>query len=238
MPTIGRDLTPQQELACALRIMAHDGWQENLSGHITAIAPNETMFVNPWGLWWSEVRASDIVRVDMNGNLVDGKWDVTPAVFLHTELHRVRNDARVIIHNHPFAATLLACMGQLPTISHQNSALLLNELVFVDEYDGTIETARAGLDLADRVGSASAVLLANHGAIAMGPSFGAACYLATTFERACRFTVEAKRCGTTLQPLPTSTAQGVQVELRRNTADAFWRGAVRQLIVKEPEVLT
>ncbi len=65
------------------------------------------MWCNPWGLWWEEVRASDILRLDADGEIVDGQWDVTPAVFLHTELHRARADARVIVHNHPYYATLL-----------------------------------------------------------------------------------------------------------------------------------
>ena len=238
MPSIGHELSPQQELACALRIMAHEGWQENLSGHITVSAHDNTMWANPWGLWWSEVRSSDIIRVAMDGAVVEGKWDVTPAVFLHTEIHQARSNARVVIHNHPHHATFLACTGQIPTISHQNSALLLNEMVLVNEYGGTVESSTAGVRLARAVGAANAILLANHGAIAIGESFGAACYLAVTFERACRFQVEAQRCAQPLIELPTTSALAVQTELKRNTADAYWRGAVRRLIATEPEVLS
>ena len=66
--------------------------------------------------------------------VVEGKWDVTPAVFLHTELHRARPDAAVIVHDHPYYATLLASMGETPRIVHQNSCIFDGELAFVDEY--------------------------------------------------------------------------------------------------------
>ncbi len=237
MPGIGRRLSVEQELACALRILAAEGWQENLSGHITVTADDASLLVNPWGLWWSEVRASDIVRVGADGGRIEGRWDVTPAVFLHTELHRARPDAHVVVHNHPPFATLLACCGAEPVISHQNSALLDGDITVVDEYDGTIESSEAGAWLAARVGHATAVLLANHGAIVTGESFGAACYRAVVFERACRFTVEAMQTGITLRDLPRSGRAALKAELIRNAPDAYWHGAVRQLVAREPEVL-
>ena len=102
VPGIGRDLSVPEALACALRILAHEGWQENLSGHITwADDTGEALWVNPWGMWWSEVRARDIMRVSLDGSVLSGKWDVTPVVFIHTELHRARPDARIVVHNHP-----------------------------------------------------------------------------------------------------------------------------------------
>lgn len=237
MPPIGIDLSPSQELACALRILAHQGWQENLSGHITVTTANGGLLANPWGLWWQEVTASDIMTLDGSGKVLAGKWDITPAVFLHTELHRARPDARVVIHNHPYNATLLACLGVAPVISHQNSALFANEVVIVDEYDGTVESAAAGQWLAERVSDASVALLANHGAIVTGSSFGSACYRAVTFERACKLTVDALQRDRALRPIASEAIPSLQAELKRNTADAFWGGAVRQLIAHEPEVL-
>jgi ribulose-5-phosphate 4-epimerase/fuculose-1-phosphate aldolase len=240
MPGIGRDLSVEQELACALRVLASEGWQENLSGHITVICDDRTIAANPWGKWWSEVCATDIVHVDIDSAaVVGGDLDVTPAVYLHTELHRARPDARVVVHNHPYHATLLACLGVAPVLSHQNSALFEDEVAVVDEYEGTVESTAAGEWLAARVGKASAVLLANHGAIVTGTSFGEACYRAVTFERMCRFTVDALRCGRGLRRLPGDSAAraALKAELVRNTPDAYWHGAVRQLLAREPETL-
>ncbi len=237
MPGIGRTLTLEQQLACALRVLAAEGWQENLSGHITVAGPLGSLLVNPWGLWWEEVRASDIMRIDAGGRIVAGRWDVTPAVHLHTELHRVRPDARVIVHNHPHHATLLACAGIEPVVSHQNAALLDGELAQVDEYDGTVESSEAGAWLAARAGDASAVLLANHGAIVTGADFPIACYRAVVLERACRATVEALQAGIKLRELPLAGRAALKAELERNAPAAYWNGAVRRLLAREPEVL-
>src|SRR5271155_5517171 len=95
---IGRKLSIQQELACALRILAHAGWQENLSGHITWAQEGTTnMWCNPWGIWWEETKASDIALVSESGEVLEGEWGVSGAVFIHTEIHRSRPDARVVV---------------------------------------------------------------------------------------------------------------------------------------------
>ena len=67
-PGIASHTDRAQELACALRILAHEGWRENLSGHITVATDDGGMWCNPWGIWWDEVRASDILRLDADGD--------------------------------------------------------------------------------------------------------------------------------------------------------------------------
>ena len=65
------------------------GFAENMAGHITWQPDGQTdMYVNPWGLWWQELTASDICVVDEDARVVRGRWDVTPAIHIHTELHR------------------------------------------------------------------------------------------------------------------------------------------------------
>jgi hypothetical protein len=64
MPPIGRDLDERQKLACAFRILGRSGFSENIAGHITVrVDGTEDLLVNPWGLWWEEITASDICRV-------------------------------------------------------------------------------------------------------------------------------------------------------------------------------
>jgi ribulose-5-phosphate 4-epimerase/fuculose-1-phosphate aldolase len=236
-PGIGHALTPEQELACALRICARAGWQENLSGHITIATADNGMLCNPWGLWWEEVTASDVLRLDAGGEIVQGRWDVTPAVFLHTELHRARPDAAVIVHNHPYYATLLANLGVLPRILHQNASIFDDELVLVDEYSG-VENANDGKWLARAVGSASGILLAHHGAIVTAPTVAEACYKAVTFERMCRFTYDALVARHDAPELPAEARAAMKPVLRQNAPQAYWDGAVRLLLRDEPEVLS
>ncbi|HUI50069.1 MAG TPA: class II aldolase/adducin family protein [Acidimicrobiia bacterium] len=235
-PGIGHELSVRQELACALRVLAREGWRENLSGHITVAADDGGMWCNPWGLWWEEVRASDIIRLDAEGEIVEGEWDVTPAVFLHTELHRVRADAAVVVHNHPYYATLLATMGERPRQVHQNSCIFDGELAFVDEYGG-IEDANDGKWLAAQVGDASGILLAHHGAIVTAPTIAEASYKAVTFERMCHLTYDTLALGREPEELPAPARADLKPVLQQNTPQAYWDGAVRLLLHDEPEVL-
>ena len=93
MPPIGIDLTATQALAAAFRILVAEGFSEHISGHITVRDDDSgNLWVNPWGLWWDEVTASDICVVSPDAEVLEGKWDVTPAIHIHTELHRRRHD--------------------------------------------------------------------------------------------------------------------------------------------------
>ncbi len=169
LPPIGVDLTDQQALAVAFRHLAAIGFAENMAGHITWQLPGQTdMFVNPWGLWWAELTASDICVVDADARVVSGRWDVTPAIHIHTELHRVREDARVVIHNHPYYVCVLAALGMLPELVHQTGALFLDDLCLVASYGGEIDSPSGAVDLVAHIGKANLTILANHGVIATG----------------------------------------------------------------------
>ena len=140
VPPIGVELSNEQALAIAFRHLAAIGFAENMAGHITWQLEGQTdMFVNPWGLWWQELTASDICVVDSDARVVRGRWDVTPAIHIHTELHRVRDDARVVVHNHPYYVCVLAALGRLPELVEHllalgvSKELLPERLIVVDE---------------------------------------------------------------------------------------------------------
>jgi ribulose-5-phosphate 4-epimerase/fuculose-1-phosphate aldolase len=237
-PPIGVDLDSRQTLACAFRILARSGFAENLAGHITwAEPPGENLWVNPWGKWWSEVQASDVCLVSPDAEVLEGKWDVTPAIHIHTELHRSRPDARVVVHNHPYWATLLATIGELPRILHQTACMFDGDLVFVDEYDGEIDDPDLGSELADRIGDASVALLANHGVIVTGPTVEHAVYRAASLDRQCRLTYDALLLGRELTEIPPAVRPAMKASLAERGTDVYWAGAVRRLLRDEPDVL-
>ena len=237
VPPIDIELDDAQALAVAHRVLAREGWQENLSGHITVDRGDGTYLCTPWGRWWEEVCASDVMTVDAAGTPTAGPWDVTPAVHLHTEIHRVRPDATVVVHGHPEAATILACIGAEPVIAHQNACIFDGELVTVDEYAGTVEDSGTGAALAAQIGNASGILLAHHGAIVTAPTLAEACYKAATYERMCRFTLAALHAGRPLLPLPDAGRTALKAELRANAPDAYWRGAARVALRTDRTVL-
>src|SRR4029079_7208618 len=102
------ELNAAQELALLCRCLLAEGYDDHLAGHITYKQPDGTFLVNPFGLAWDEVRASDIMRMDADGKAIDGPWTITPAITLHLELHRARDDIGVAVHNHPRWGTIYA----------------------------------------------------------------------------------------------------------------------------------
>jgi ribulose-5-phosphate 4-epimerase/fuculose-1-phosphate aldolase len=259
MPPIGADLDVRQELACALGILARSGFTENIAGHITVRAADtgdtaytadtrdtrdtadtgdtEDLWINPWGLWWEEITAADICRVSPEGEVRQGKWDVTPAFHIHTELHRRRPDARVVVHNHPYHATVLAALGVLPDFVHQTGSMFDGDMVFVDEYTGEVASSELGADLAERIGGHSVVLLANHGVIVTGPSVQEATYRAATLERQCRLMYDVLVSGRDHTLVAPALRRSMKASLLERGTDFFWNGAVRALLRDRPEVL-
>lgn len=238
-PPIGVDLTDEQKLACAFRILANDGFSENISGHITWQLPGEEdLLVNPWGLWWDEVCASDVCKVDTNGRVVSGRWDVTPAIHIHTELHRRRADARVVIHNHPYHVCVLAALGELPRIVHQSGCVYDGDMAVVTEYTGEIDSAALGDRLAAQVGDASIIVLSSHGVIVTGPTIEEATFRAATIDRACRLWLDVRRHETEPLAIPRSVVTGMKASILERGSDVFFAGAVRRLLRTDPDVLT
>jgi ribulose-5-phosphate 4-epimerase/fuculose-1-phosphate aldolase len=239
VPPIGIDLSDEQSLAIAFRHLASIGFAENLAGHITWQPDARTeMFVNPWGLWWQEITASDICVVDENARVVSGRWDVTPAIHIHTELHRVRDDARVVIHNHPYYVCVLAALGRLPELVHQTGSLFLDDLRLIDAYDGEIDSATRAADLAARIGDANLTILANHGVIATGRNLAEAVFRAASIERVCRLAYDVLLTGQEPAQMKWSDMSGMQRSLIERAADVYWAGAARLTIKADPAVLS
>lgn len=239
VPPIGVDLSNQQALAIAFRHLAGIGFAENMAGHITWQLDGQTdMFVNPWGLWWQEITASDICMVDGDARVVSGRWDVTPAIHIHTELHRVRDDARVVIHNHPYYACVLAALGRLPELVHQTGSLFLDDLCLVDTYDGEVDSPARAAELAERIGGANLTILANHGVIATGRNLPEAVYRAASIERVCKLAYDVLLTGRDPAPMNWSDMAGMQRSLIERAADVYWAGAARMTIKADPDVLS
>jgi ribulose-5-phosphate 4-epimerase/fuculose-1-phosphate aldolase len=232
------DLSAVEQLACALRLLADLDYNENFTGHITWQLPDtSTLLVNPWGIWWNEVTASRISVVDLDGEVVEGA-PPTEAIFIHTELHRSRPDARVVIHNHPPYGTLLASLGLLPAISHQAGCLFLDDMVLVDEYRGAVNDEASGQALAAEIGTATGVVLVNHGVLVTGADMAEAVYRAITFERICEMTYRQLQLGMKPREIERAVAEPVKGWLLAKGAKAYWEGAVRLLLQRAPDTLT
>ena len=83
-------LSPQLEVVLLARTLWREGYDDHLAGHITIKQSDGTFLTNPWFLLWEEITPDQIVRIDIDGNVVEGDWPPAPGVKLHLELHKRR----------------------------------------------------------------------------------------------------------------------------------------------------
>ena len=164
-PRLMPDLSPQETLAVLARALHREGYDDHTVGHLAFKQPDGTFLVNPWGLTWEEVCASDIMRIDGDGNVLAGPWTVTPAITLHLELHRARHDVGVAVHNHPRWGTVYADLGRAPVVFDQTSAMVAGEVAVYADYEGPVDSAANARAAVEALGDSSMALLQNHGVL-------------------------------------------------------------------------
>tara|TARA_B100000902_G_scaffold389256_1_gene436127 strand:- start:198 stop:968 length:771 start_codon:yes stop_codon:yes gene_type:complete len=179
----------RQDLAAAYRLIAHYGWDDMVFTHLSARVPglNDHFLLNPYGYQFSEVTASNLVKVDLDGNIVlDNGFEVNAAGFtIHSAVHMARHDALAVMHVHTDAGVAVSSMqeGLLPLSQH--AMFVYHDLAYHD-WEGVAldldERERVVADLGDK----NVMLLRNHGTLALGGSI-ASCFLRLYYlERACK----------------------------------------------------
>lgn len=231
------ELTPHQELALLARMLFRWGYDDGLSGHITYKQDDGTLLVNPFGLTWDELRGSDVMRIDLEGRTLDGPWTVTPAIKLHTELHKARDDVRVAVHNHPRWSTLWCNARRVPPIYDQTSAQLLDDIALYDEFDGPVAMGGNAVAAVAALGDKPVALLANHGVFVTAPDVRRAYHRAWVIEWRSRqaWHTEALGGGVTLTP-EVATSFGELFETPMSFP-GFFEAMVRRELRHDPSVL-
>ncbi len=186
------------DLACAYRMVAYYGWDDLIFTHLSARipGPEHHFLLNPYQLMFEEVTASSLVKVDVHGNPVDPTPFITnPAGFtIHSAIHMAREDAHAVMHLHTPAGQAVAAHseGLLPLTQ---TAMLVRGDVGFHDYEGVAvdldERDRLVANLQDK----SAMILRNHGTLAVGKTVGE-CFVKLYFlERACQAQVMALSAG-------------------------------------------
>ncbi|WP_372759349.1 class II aldolase/adducin family protein [Litorivivens sp.] len=230
------ELSPQAELALLCRVLFRDGYNDHIAGHISYLQDDETILINPWELAWDELTAGDILRLDKTGKVIEGGWNVTPAVNLHTEIHARRPDVNVIIHNHSRYGTLWANAGRVPPIYDQTSAQVNGELKLVDEYNAAVNDTSEGARCAELLGDAKWALLANHGVLVVADSIAQAHLRAVTLERRARTAYEVEALGGG-KPMVESVADSVGEMIDGNGFPFLWEAMARRELRSDATIL-
>ena len=182
------------KLAAAYRLIEHFGWTEQIYGHLTARVPGpeEHFLINPWGLNYEEITASNLVKIDIDGNVVGTAGSVNFAGFIiHSAIHMTRSEENlVVMHTHTRAGMAVAAMqGGLQQISMFSTAF--NNRLGYHDYEGASLYPDERERIIASLGPHKALILRNHGLLVVGRTV-ADCFLRLyRLERACQIQVDA-----------------------------------------------
>ena len=229
------DLSEEAQVALMCRMLFREGWNEHIAGHITYRLPDGRILTNPWELAWDEVTAGDIVTMDEAGQVTKGEWNVTPAIGLHLQLHQLRPDVNVVIHNHARWSGLWANMHRVPPVYDQAGAYVDGPLPLYDEYAGTFEDEDKTLAAAKALGDAKWALLANHGSLVVGRDLRQAHLRVITLEWRSQRAYEIELAGGGIALGEDRVAQVALPDL--NGFPFLWEAMARREIRRDPGVL-
>lgn len=206
------------DLAACYRIFDHLGWIELIYNHITVRVPGpETHFlINPFGLMYREVTASNLVKIDLEGNIIGpSDWPVNPAGFtIHSAIHAARPQAHCVMHTHTTAGMAVACKADGLAWTNFYAAQIYGQVAYHDFEGITVEPGEKARLLAD-LGDKRLMILRNHGLLAWGETIAEAFVRLWTLQRACEIQLAAESIpGPTIPVSPEACAQASRVSLQ------------------------
>jgi len=222
------------ELAALYRLVALHGWDDMIYTHISARlpGPDHHFLINPYGLYFDEITASSLVKIDLEGNILqETSYFINPAGFtIHSAVHAARDDARFVMHLHTDQGVAVSAQkeGLLPLSQH--ALIILPRLAYHD-YEGIAlnhdERERLVADMGDK----EVLLLRNHGTLAVGKT-AADCWVNMFYlERSCLQQVMALSAGREgLLIAPKAAQDEVRSQVSRGIGGSLaWPGALRRL---------
>jgi len=224
------------DLAAAYRLVAHYGWDDLIFTHISARAPGPEhhFLLNPYGMMFDEITASNLVKVDLNGKIMmDTPHFINPAGFtIHSAVHAARADAMCVMHLHTdYGIAVSAQKNGLLPISQQ-AMFALSSLAYHD-YEGLALNEAEKPRLVEDLGSKNCLILRNHGLLTIGNSAAEAFLSMFILERACKIQILAQSGGPELLPVPDPIIDLVAKQLSVVTvgqgAQLAWPGLLRKL---------
>jgi ribulose-5-phosphate 4-epimerase/fuculose-1-phosphate aldolase len=235
----------KQRLAAAFRLFSKLGFDEGVAGHITARDPEypDTFWVNGFGVHFSQINVSNLIRCDHRGNVVEGRYPVNAAAFaIHSRVHAARPDVVAAAHSHSTYGRAWSSLGRvLDPITQDVCAFYEDHAVF-NEFTGVVLDVEEGDRIAQALGSAKAAILQNHGLITVGQTVDAAAWWFITMERSCQVQLlaEAAAARTGEAPRQVTVAAAKQTYSQIGSAFAGWfqfQPLYARIVKEQPDLL-
>lgn len=188
----------RQRLSAGFRLFGRFGFDEGVAGHITARDPerSDCFWVNPFGMSFKQIRASDLICVDHDGNVVEGDWPVNIAAFaIHSQVHRARPDIVAAAHSHSLHGKTFSSLGVTLDPLTQDSCAFYEDHALFDDFTGVVDNVSEGARIAEALGQNKMAILRNHGLLTVGTSVDAAAWWFITGERTCQSQLLAMSAG-------------------------------------------
>jgi ribulose-5-phosphate 4-epimerase/fuculose-1-phosphate aldolase len=188
----------KQRLAAAFRLFAKFGFDEGVAGHITARDPEERdhFWVNPFGMHFGQIRASDLILVNHRGDVVQGKYPVNAAAFaIHSRVHAARPDVVAAAHAHSMYGKAWATLGRLLDPITQDACAFYEDHAVFEDFTGVVQETSEGERIAKALGPHKAAILRNHGLLTVGQTVDEAAWWFITMDRSCQAQLLAEAAG-------------------------------------------
>jgi ribulose-5-phosphate 4-epimerase/fuculose-1-phosphate aldolase len=239
VPLTDAERKARVELAAAYRVFDLLGWTEMIFNHITVRVPGpEVRFlINPFGLHYSEITASSLVLIDVDGNPVrETEWPVNRAGFvIHSAIHGAIGQAHCVMHTHTTSGIAVACLKEGLSPDNFYGAMLHGRVAYHDFEGITVEEGERERLVRD-IGDKPAVILRNHGLLAWGPSVSEAFLMLWTMQRACDVQIAASGAGRINPIRPEVFPQTVREAgpAEKRTCDDVFAALQRQIDARDP----
>ena len=204
----------KQRLAAGFRLFSKFGFDEGVAGHITARDPEfpDTFWVNPFGVHFSQVNVSNLIRCDHEGQVVEGHHPVNTAAFvIHSRVHGARPDVVGAAHSHSTYGRALSTLGCALAPLTQDACAFYGDHAVYDDFGGVVVDLDEGARIAQALGTHKAAILANHGLLTVGKTVDEAVWWFITMERSCQVQLVAEaaaaRTGTAPRPIGDASAR-------------------------------
>lgn len=222
------------ELAACYRLVAEFGWDDLIFTHISVRipGPEHHFLINPYGMMFDEITASDLIKIDQNGNkLQDTPHSVNHAGFIiHSCIHEARHDVGCIIHTHTRAGVAVSAQknGILPI--SQQSTYVLSSLAYHD-YEGVAVREDEQPRLQQDLGEANFLVLRNHGLLTVGKTVADAFLSMYALETTCQIQLAAQSGGSELIHIESKIVSSITEAVKTQGVDGsiVWPALLRKL---------
>ncbi|HIC80924.1 MAG TPA: aldolase [Kiloniellaceae bacterium] len=231
------------DLAAALRLAARFALNEGICNHFSYAPPERLgcFLVNPFGLHWSQVTASDLLLVDNDGKVLEGERELeTTAFCIHSRIHMRHPRAACVLHTHmPYATTLTSLEDTPLEPISQNALRYYNDVAYDQSYNGIAGDVEEGDRMAAAMGGKRVLFLANHGVVVVGDNIAKAFEDLYYLERACQLQVLALSTGRPLKRVTDNIAATTftKPEAAQHYAEAHFAALKRLLDAEDASYL-